>query len=137
MDVKRLTDEEKNFIYKNCEKLTVDKIAKKLNRSFESINSFMTRNKINRLLKSEIIYPYSLSEREVEVLSLIARGYSNTEIVEKLFISLSTVLTHINRIYQKLQISIYKRDGFSTLRVRAVLKYQEMVKDGLLDEMEL
>jgi DNA-binding CsgD family transcriptional regulator len=43
-----------------------------------------------------------LSEREKEVLLLIAEGLSNQEIADRLSISLSTAKTHISRIYSKL-----------------------------------
>lgn len=45
-----------------------------------------------------------LSEREKEVLSCIADGNTNKEISQKLFISVSTVKTHIINIYSKLHI---------------------------------
>ena len=44
-----------------------------------------------------------LSERELEVLRLIAQGLSNQEITEKLFVALSTVKGHNLRIFAKLQ----------------------------------
>ena len=43
-----------------------------------------------------------LSERELEVLRLIASGMSNAEISRALFVSLATVKKHINNIYRKL-----------------------------------
>jgi ATP/maltotriose-dependent transcriptional regulator MalT len=43
-----------------------------------------------------------LSERELEVLALIAAGASNREIAARLFVSISTVKTHINNLYRKL-----------------------------------
>lgn len=46
----------------------------------------------------------SLSERENEVLSYIARGYSNKEIADKLFLSTHTVMAHRRNIISKLQI---------------------------------
>jgi LuxR family transcriptional regulator, maltose regulon positive regulatory protein len=46
--------------------------------------------------------PEPLSERELEVLALIAAGNSNEEIASKLFVSVSTVKTHINNLYRKL-----------------------------------
>jgi LuxR family maltose regulon positive regulatory protein len=47
----------------------------------------------------------TLTEREREVLRLLAAGLSNLEIGEKLNISLSTIKTHITRIYSKLGVS--------------------------------
>jgi LuxR family maltose regulon positive regulatory protein len=46
--------------------------------------------------------PEPLSERELEVLVLIAAGKSNPEIAGELFIVLSTVKTHVKNIYRKL-----------------------------------
>jgi LuxR family maltose regulon positive regulatory protein len=46
--------------------------------------------------------PEPPSERELEVLALIAAGKSNQEIADKLFVSMGTVKTHINRLYRKL-----------------------------------
>lgn len=46
-------------------------------------------------------YPDGLSQREVEVLSLIAAGQSNREIAERLFISLNTVANHVRNILTK------------------------------------
>jgi LuxR family maltose regulon positive regulatory protein len=46
--------------------------------------------------------PEPLSERELDILRLIAAGRSNQEIAEKLVIALSTVKSHINNLYGKL-----------------------------------
>jgi DNA-binding NarL/FixJ family response regulator len=45
--------------------------------------------------------PDGLTEREGEVLALIAQGLSNGEIASQLFVSRSTVKTHINQIFAK------------------------------------
>ena len=44
----------------------------------------------------------TLTKREEEIFDLILHGYSNQQIIDKLFISRSTLKTHINNIYRKL-----------------------------------
>lgn len=46
-----------------------------------------------------------ITQRETEVLTLIARGYSNTEIAELLEMSGNTVSTHTKHIYRKLAVN--------------------------------
>ncbi len=48
--------------------------------------------------------PDGLSEREVEVLRMIALGHTNSEIAEQLFLSVRTVETHRAHIQQKLRL---------------------------------
>ncbi len=46
-----------------------------------------------------------LSEREREVMRLIARGYAYKEVASELFISIKTVETHVSSVLRKLQLS--------------------------------
>jgi two-component system response regulator NreC len=48
--------------------------------------------------------PDGLSEREVEVLRMIALGHTNAEIAEQLYLSVRTVETHRAHIQQKLRL---------------------------------
>lgn len=59
----------------------------------------------------------SLSEREIEVLRLISKGLSNAEIAKKLYLSHSTVKTHVNNLYHKLGVNS---------RVQAVIRSREI-----------
>jgi NarL family two-component system response regulator LiaR len=49
--------------------------------------------------------PEPLTERELEVLQLVAQGLSNDEIAEKLVIGEATVRTHIGNIFNKLHLA--------------------------------
>jgi two-component system, NarL family, response regulator LiaR len=49
--------------------------------------------------------PEPLTEREAEVLELIARGKANKQIAHELSVALSTIKTHVNTLYRKLNVS--------------------------------
>jgi len=51
---------------------------------------------------SKLVDP--LTERELEILRLIAEGHSNTQISQRLYLALSTVKGHNLRIFNKLQV---------------------------------
>ncbi len=65
-----------------------------------------------------------LSQREREVLELLARGYLYKEIAEMLHISVQTVNTYIRRIYEKLHVRS---------RAQAVAKYAHLPMGGTHD----
>jgi len=46
-----------------------------------------------------------ISARELEVLQLMAKGFSNQEIANMLFVSVSTIKTHISNLFFKLEAS--------------------------------
>jgi len=47
----------------------------------------------------------ALSEREAEILTLVAKGFSFAEICDLLSITVNTVKTHVNRTYRKLGVN--------------------------------
>jgi two-component system response regulator NreC len=53
----------------------------------------------------EIVSPDDLSDREIEVLKLIALGHTNNEIAERLYLSVRTVESHRAHIQQKLGLT--------------------------------
>ncbi len=71
----------------------------------------------SREINTEQVKELGISKREFEVLELISAGYSNQEIAEKLFISLSTVKTHSSNLFLKLDV---KR------RTQAIQKAKEL-----------
>ena len=78
-------------------------------RTVHAGNAVLAPNDLQRLLegefKSRLPVPTayeSLTEKEIEVLKLLARGMSNTEIAKQLYISESTVKTHVGSMLRKL-----------------------------------
>jgi DNA-binding CsgD family transcriptional regulator len=82
-------------------------------RLFENINK-LQKSTAN---KSEI----PLTNREIEILKLIAQEYSNAEIADKLFISVRTVDTHRRNLIEKLGVK----------NTAGLVKYA--MKKGLID----
>lgn len=56
-------------------------------------------------VKRRRVWPRELTQREVEVLRLVARGFSNKEIADRLVISRKTAGNHVEHIYTKVGVS--------------------------------
>jgi LuxR family maltose regulon positive regulatory protein len=80
-----------------------DYIAKLL-AAFE--HELQTNDEKQEVLNASPVQPMvePLSQRELEVLRLIAFGFSNQEICKHLFLALNTVKGHNRRIFEKLQV---------------------------------
>jgi DNA-binding NarL/FixJ family response regulator len=83
------------------------------------MTSYIARRVVQSFYQSpdEPLKVDGLSPREREVLELLARGYFYKEITEALHISISTVNTHVQSIYEKLHVHS---------RAQAVAKLAEM-----------
>jgi LuxR family maltose regulon positive regulatory protein len=112
----RLFLDEGNNMYKLLSDTTVEPhlltYRAKLLSEFEkeALRQGITTGSISR---GELIEP--LSERELEILRLIAQGYSNQEISKKLFLALNTVKGHNRNLFGKLGV---KNRTEAVLRVR-------------------
>lgn len=63
--------------------------------------------RVTEMLKADTkkdLSKYNLTDREIEIIQLISEGYSNHEIVEKLFLSESTVKNYVSAILAKLNL---------------------------------
>jgi DNA-binding CsgD family transcriptional regulator len=80
----------------------------------------LTKPKIERVVVEKEIYiekkcdfvfnqakvnELGISKRELEVLQIMAEGFSNAEIASRLFVSLNTVKTHVSNLFFKLEAS--------------------------------
>lgn len=74
-------------------------LARLLLKQFRSVQDSLPDHPPEDLLDAVL-----LSERETEVLKLVAKGYVNKEIAHKLGISPATVGTHIKNLYRKLAV---------------------------------
>jgi len=82
------------------------------------ISSVVTAPKSTVVIEKEVTVPPSalfvpdgkavdslqLNNREYEVLQLLAKGHSNQEIADSLYLSLSTIKTHVSNLYAKMGV---------------------------------
>lgn len=67
-----------------------------------------------------------LTDRQREILALVASGMSNTAIAQKLFMSPKSVEYHLTQIYSQLQVST---DASANARVQAAMIFHEQDRD--------
>lgn len=64
---------------------------------------YITKENFN--LNEAELNKLQISKRELEVLQLMADGLSNKEIADRLFLSLSTVKSHANTLFEKMEVA--------------------------------
>jgi two-component system, NarL family, response regulator LiaR len=64
---------------------------------------YVTKNE-DFVLNTSLISQLELSKRELEILGLLAQGHSNQEIAGQLFVSVSTVKSHLQNLFEKLDV---------------------------------
>ena len=84
------------------EALLAPEVTRRVIEEFARASQGVARNPGEHIPSAEAIG--DLSDREVEVLQLVARGLSNQEIAKELFLSSTTVKTHVSHILTKLGV---------------------------------
>lgn len=95
----------KAYLFKNT---SIEELSQAIQQVMNGSNYFGKEIALAMLGKSKKEDSFALSQlsdREIEILKLIAEGFSSTEIGSKLFISPRTVDTHRNNLIQKLKVN--------------------------------
>jgi DNA-binding NarL/FixJ family response regulator len=83
----------------------IAKIHRNENYFGEKLNAIIFSSYVNQVTNPDTKPANCLSEREVEIMILLAEGFSNKEIADKLFISPRTIDTHKANIMSKLELN--------------------------------
>jgi LuxR family maltose regulon positive regulatory protein len=106
------------LLYEAVTRGIVPGYANRLLAAFPMSEPEQTDPSITQIPKSKLVEP--LSEREIEVLQLIAEGLTNQEVASRLFLALSTVKVHTRNIYGKLGAH-HRADAVAKARAFGIL----------------
>lgn len=112
-----LAKEIKGVLMGDASPLLLKKAIRAVARGEVWLNNATVKNLVSGLYALKKDKMSALSDREKEIVYLIAQGYRNKEIANKLFISEPTVKTHLNRIFRKLNMQ--SRHQLITFAVRS------------------
>jgi DNA-binding NarL/FixJ family response regulator len=94
------------YLVKNVPPATILASIQEVHRGGSPMSSQIARMLVQSFHKTRSAVPAreALTDREEEILRLIARGYRSKEVAEALGISVQTVETHLRNIYDKLHV---------------------------------
>ncbi|MDQ0158255.1 response regulator transcription factor [Alkalibacillus salilacus] len=100
----------KGYILKNAPDEELIQAVRTINNGETYIAPKMATSLVNKFVKSDGEVNTSdplqiLSQRELEILPLVAKGYGNKDIAEKLYVSVKTVEAHKSKIMEKLELN--------------------------------
>ncbi|HYP42220.1 MAG TPA: response regulator transcription factor, partial [Chloroflexia bacterium] len=99
----------RGYVLKDADSVDVTKAIRTVATGGSVLDTAVTSNIFNQFKvmfeATEKSNPEGLTNREIEILTLIAAGSSNREIGDKLFLSEKTIKNYITSIFQKLQTS--------------------------------
>jgi len=100
----------KGYLLKNVPVSKMLQALRGMGRGEAPLSREMTSRVLAELARSEKLQPHQkdafslLTSRELEVLRLIARGATNQQIADELFISVNTVKNHVHNMLEKLEL---------------------------------
>jgi len=94
------------YLVKNVPPTSILEAIQEVHRGGSPMSSQIARMLVQSFHKTRSAVPVreALTDREEEILGLIARGYRSKEVAEELGISVQTVETHLRNIYDKLHV---------------------------------
>jgi len=110
------------YLLKDSEPSELIRAIHKVYRGEPSLNPVIARIMMKEIQEQPLLKPTPepLTARELEVLNLLAKGFSNEEIAEKLVISEVTVRTHISHLLAKLHLANRVQATLYALRERII-----------------
>ena len=95
----------KGYVIKDIGRLTLKDSIRAVHRGEGAVSPVVAAKVIDRLRGAPTTETEPmLSDRQLEILRLIAEGFSNREIASRVYLSENTVKSHVQEIFRKLQV---------------------------------
>lgn len=99
-----------SFIFKSCDREEIENAIKSIGRNekffcSQALDILLEQTQKPKDRGNEGCDPVSLSERELEIINLMAEGMNSRQIAEKLCLSVHTIYTHRKNIMKKLKLN--------------------------------
>src|SRR4029077_7617501 len=94
-----------DLIVKSIRKVNSGEIWLDSHTTAAVMRQFAAPGEVTQMASSKVRERSPLSAREREIVALVAQGYKNKEMAEKMFISEQTVKNHLHNIFDKLGVS--------------------------------
>jgi DNA-binding NarL/FixJ family response regulator len=114
----------KGYLLKDAPREELFKAIRAVSRGESLIQPVFTTKVLDKLaseLSRKSTGMDALSDREIEVLDLMAKGVSNKDIADQLSITQSTVKTHVTSIFQKLNVTT-RTEAVTTALKRGIIQ---------------
>jgi DNA-binding NarL/FixJ family response regulator len=114
----------KGYLLKDAPREDLFKAMRAVSRGDSLIQPVFTTKVLDKLaseLSRKSTVADALSDREIEVLDLVAKGVSNKDIADQLSITQSTVKTHVTSIFQKLNVTT-RTEAVTTALRRGIIQ---------------
>ena len=94
-----------SYMLKTSKASEIAEAVRATHRGQSVLEPEVTGKMMTRMRQKKVTYPHEqLTEREMEILLLIAEGKTNQEIADEAFIALKTVKVHVSNILGKLEV---------------------------------
>lgn len=97
---------EEGIVFKKNIKTNKDPMDALILNDGESITTLLIENKTRIKKQLELFKAYRLTKSEMNIIEKILTGLSNQDIASELFLSKSTLKTHMNNIYKKIPLTL-------------------------------
>ena len=93
------------YLLKDCSKQELKQTIKSVMNNEKVFPESEILQNENRFIKDGFLKKFNITQRELEILILIKKGYTNPEMADQLFLSIYTIETHRKNIMHKLGVN--------------------------------